>query len=72
MRKFKVYRRKWGRGTLRNHFDFNTGRTTQLETFGVEMVPVMTINAKTPEAALRIAKQKGELAPIIGDAHEVV
>lgn len=29
------------------------------------MIPVMTLNAKTPVDALRIAKQKGQLHPII-------
>lgn len=58
MKKFKVFRRRW------------IGKVDPQDLFTpvyVEMVPVMTISAKTPEAALRIAKQKGEVAPIIGE-----
>lgn len=57
MKKFKVFRREW------------TKLPGKQEWFRATMTPVMTLNAKTPEAALRIAKQKGEVAPIIGDAN---
>lgn len=60
MQKFKVYRRHWLKPLPSPRGE---------EQWAVaEMRPVMTLNAKTPEAALRIAKQKGEVAPIIGEA----
>ena len=58
MKKFKVFRRRW------------MGRPDPDDPFApmyVEMVPVMTLNARSPEHALQIAKQKGEVAPIIGE-----
>lgn len=70
MRKFKVYRRVWGRGVKRKMLDYETGQVRDTVVFPVEMEPTMTINAKTPEAALRIAKQKGVPCPIIGEANE--
>lgn len=60
MRKFKVFQRRW--------IEVPPSRLIKNPMPLVEMVPIMTINAKTPEAALRIAKQKGQLAPIIGEA----
>ena len=52
MKQWKVYRRKW----------IQLAENLYL----AEMVPVMTLNARSGPEALRIAKQKGELHPIVG------
>lgn len=71
MRKFKVYQRRWGTSTKRMITDYETGQIRYTEVYYVDMVPIMSINAYSPEAALRIAKQKGVIAPIIGAANEL-
>ncbi len=72
MRKFKVYRRQWGSSSSRMMYDFATGKMVQTIAFRVDMVPIMTINAYSPEHALRIAKQKGVTLPIIGEANDTM
>lgn len=52
MKKFTVLQRRW----------IERGKDADPK---AAMVPVMTLNAKTAESALRIAKQKGQLHPII-------
>lgn len=55
VKKFTVYERQWG-------------RTDSKGFTPATMVPLMTINAKSAEVALIIAKRKGVLNPIIGEA----
>lgn len=61
MQKWKVYTREWKMVRNRRH-------PAAEPDFIPELKPIMTVNARTANAALRIAKQKNVACPIIGPA----